>query len=361
MERQKIGFPEKSGEISFKEFLLRVNNWRKYILSKWLIFLIAVIIGGIVGIVYSRINKPVYTASSTFVLEGGENGGGGLGQYAGLASMVGVDLGGKGEGVFQGDNLLELYKSRKMIESALLISSEQDTSKVLLDYYLALNDTRERWKKENPKLLNINFRKSNYNFPQRDRDSVLQRVVYEINKNNLLISKPDKKLSIIKVDVSSKGEVFSNEFNKALVNVVNAFYVRTKTKKSTDNIKILQYKTDSVRRVMNNNISAGAFVIDETPNINPTKLSLRVVPSQKSQFSAETNKAILGQLIQNLELAKIALLKEAPLIQIIDEPIYPLPKVGISKIKGAVFGAFIFFLLALICVTFHKLYKNLIQ
>ena len=57
---------------------------------------------------------------------------------------------------------------------------------------------------------------------------------------------------------------------------------------------------------------------------------------QRSQFSAETNKGILSELIKNLELSKMALLKEAPLIQIVDQPNFPLRKEQTNKILVAV-------------------------
>lgn len=144
-------------------------------------------------------------------------------------------------------------------------------------------------------------------------------------------------MSIIKIDVKSENEVFAKEFNEALVMEVNEFYIQTKTKKSLDNIVILQHKTDSVRAVMNGAISSAAIIVDATPNLNLTKQAQRIVPSQRSQFSAETNKAILGQLVQNLEMSKMALMKEAPLIQKVDEPIYPLSVERIGKLKSVFF------------------------
>ena len=106
-------------EISLKELIQKLQGWYHYLLSKWKTIVLAGIIGGILGLTYAYLKKPMYTAETTFVLEEGESGGS-LGQYAGLASMVGIDLGGSGGGIFKGDNILELYKSRKMIQETLL-------------------------------------------------------------------------------------------------------------------------------------------------------------------------------------------------------------------------------------------------
>lgn len=53
------------------------------------------------------------------------NKGAGLSQYASLASMAGIDLGGSSSGgIFQSDNILELYKSRLMIEKSFTKRSQ---------------------------------------------------------------------------------------------------------------------------------------------------------------------------------------------------------------------------------------------
>ncbi|MGJ1436864.1 lipopolysaccharide biosynthesis protein [Sphingobacterium siyangense] len=358
MEDRIRNIDQKHNEISLKEFIYDIKKWVKYLLSKWYILLFVSILGGGLGFMYAKYSNPIYSATTTFVLESGEQGGG-LGQYAGMAAMVGIDIGGKGSGMFQGDNLLELYKSRKMIEAALLKPSTTDSSKVLLDVYLELDNVKDNWKKKSPDLLNIDFRKEN-NGSKRIRDSILLEAVKSINKNNLVVGNLDKKSSIVKIDVRSKSEVFSKEFNEAIVDEVNAFYITTKTQKSLSNIEILQHKTDSVRNVMNGSISMAATVVDATPNLNPTRQAQRIIPTQRSQFSAETNKVILSQLIQNLEMSKMALLKEAPLIQKVDEPIYPLQVSRVGKIRSAFLGAFLFGMFAISFLIIRQFLKNLL-
>src|SRR5690606_6123841 len=134
-----------------------------------------------------------------------------------------------------------------------------------------------------------------------------------IRSDILTVEKPDRSLSIIQVDVTSPDEVFSKVFNENLVQTVNDFYIQTKTKKSTDNIALLEQKVDSVRAVMSGAIYSAVRVSDATPNLNPTRQVQRLGPAQEAQFSAETNKAILSQLLQNLELTKMNLLQEQPL------------------------------------------------
>lgn len=347
-------------EMSLKEFILKTKSWCNYLFSKWYIWIIAGFLGGVIGFLYAKYRTVDYIATTTFVLETGESGSGGLGQVAGLAALAGIDLGASGGGIFQGDNLFELYKSRKMIEMVLLHKSPSDSAVLLIDRYVDMKKLREMWKAKKPELAQLNFSKKTPVNLQRDRDSILQALVKDINKNNLTVGKLDKKSSLIKVDVKSTDELFSKEFNETLVAQVNEFYITTKTKKSMDNIEILQRKTDSVRSVMNGNISTAAIIVDATPNLNPTRQAQRLVPTQRSQFSAETNKAILGQLVQNLEMSKMALMKEAPLIQKVDEPVLPLTVDKLGKFKTAILGAIVFGFMASFGLILRRVYLNII-
>lgn len=350
-------------EVPLKDVILRIIEWCKYLLSKWVIIFIFGLIGAISGYFYARSQKTIYTATTTFVLEGSESGGGGLGQYAGIASMVGIDLGGGGGGIFQGDNIIQLYKSRTMIEKTLLSEADHDGKKLLLiDRYIEFNHLRELWssKKELREIRfspNSKFKMSGFT---RLQDSILGTVVNDINKNYMNVIKPDKKLNIIRVDVRSKDELFAKVFNDQIVKNVNDFYIQTKTKRSLENVAILKQKTDSVRAVMNGAIYTAAQVSDATPNLNPTRQVQRVAPIQRSQFNAETNKAVLGELVKNLEMSKMALLKEKPLIQVVDQPVFPLFNERISKVKAVFVGGILLGFLTIGVLVFRKIIRRLL-
>ena len=347
-------------EISVKELILNLQGWAKYLWSKWFFLLVAGVLGGILGLGYSWLSKPQYTATTTFVLEGGEAKG--LSQYAGMAAMVGIDLGGGSGGLFQGDNILELYKSRNMIAQTLL-STSPDSSELLVERYIRFNELNKAWA-DDPELSKLDFRKASAALDARSlrvRDSVMTTFVSSIKEDNLTVEKPDKTLSIIQVNVTSPDEIFSKSFNEQLVQQVNDFYIQTKTKKFTSNIAMLQAKVDSVRSVMEGAIYSAAQVSDATPNINPTRQVQRAAPVQEAQFSAEANRAILSQLLQNLELTKMNLMQEQPLIQLVDYPVLPLKVEQIGKAKGIIVGGFIFGVLALLFIVGRKWYGDVMN
>jgi len=180
-------------------------------------------------------------------------------------------------------------------------------------------------------------------------DSLIGQIVNDINQNYLKVSKPDNLLSLISVETRSSNESFAKDFTEVLVKNVNDFYIETRTKKSQQNLVIIQNQTDSIRRELNAAIGGVAIAMDVNPNANPARQVLGV-PSSKRQVDVQANQAILSELVKNLELAKISIRKETPLIQVIDNPLLPLTKERFSKIKGIIIGGFLAGFL--ICVYF---------
>lgn len=349
--------PTKDDEISLKELILKIQEWWGYLLSKWLMILIAGIIGGALGFTYAYSKKPIYKAELSFALED-EKSGGGLGAAAGLASQFGFDLGGGGGGAFSGDNLLELMKSRSMVEKTLLTAvNVKGKKQTLAELYIDFNKLREGWETK-PELKNIRF------LPDADRskftlkqDSILG-AFYNALKSNLTIDNKDKKLSIVAVKVSSENELFAKSFIEVLVKEVSDFYVETKTKKAFQNVAILQHQTDSVRRALNTAISGVAASVDVTPNLNTARQILRV-PSQRIQVDVQANQAILTELVKNLEISKVSLRKETPLIQVIDRPILPLEKEKLGKLKGVLMGVLMLVFFSVSFVSIRRFLQSL--
>ncbi|MEO6524898.1 MAG: lipopolysaccharide biosynthesis protein [Mucilaginibacter sp.] len=344
-----------SEEVYLSHVVRSIKSLLVFLISKWVYILLFGAIGACIGWAYSNFKKPVYTSACTFVLdEGGK--GSSMGQYAGLASIAGIGIN-TGGGLFEGDNILELYKSRTMIEKTLLSFGDfGGPKKLLIDRYIEFNKLREGWNKRDD-LKNISFTGNGDSF-NRNQDSIMTSIVNAINKKGLTVAKLDKKLSIINVQVESKDELFAKEFTNRIVENVNSFYILTKTKKTLTNVVILQKQADSIRTVLNSSINGVASASDAVPNANPTMLTLRV-PSQKKQIDVQSSLAIYSEIVKNLEAAKLSLRQETPLIQIIDKPVLPLSVEHLGKLKGAaigfILGALIFIFMILIKRGFASL------
>jgi uncharacterized protein involved in exopolysaccharide biosynthesis len=341
-------------EISLKELILKVKDWYRFLLSKWLIIVAAGIIGGAIGVGYAFTQKATYTASLSFALEDEKAGGGGLGGALGLASSLGIDLGGSAGGAFSGANLIELMKSRNIVEKSLLNPiTVNGKTQSFAQYFINFNELNKDWDSK-PLLKGIEFK------PDADRskftlqqDSILGNI-YSSVLSMLTVGQKDKKVSIISIDVKSGNEFFCKAFAENLANEVSSYYIEIKSKKARQNMEILQHQTDSIRSVLNGSIVNVATAVDNTFGLNPA-MQVQKTTISKKQFDVQANTAILTQLVTNLEMAKVSLRKETPLIQIIDRPILPLKKETVGKLKSLILGGFLAGFLTVLILIFKKL------
>ena len=339
-------------KITLKEVVQRFRYWVLFFMGKWKTFLIAGLIGLILGALASFLKKPVFHAETTFVLE--ENDMSSIGQMSGLASLIGVNLGSIGttSGLFQGDNIMELYKSDNMLSKTLL--SPFDANTLLIDRYIAFQKLDRKWRRK------VDFSSLDFSI-SRDRftvtqDSVIKEVSKLLREKHLSVEKPNRKLSIIQVIVSSKDEPFAKVFNETLVDNVNTFYFETKTKKTVENLAILQSQADSVRNLLDESILAYASTTDRVPNPNPI-LQTATVEARKRQVDVTASSAVYSEIVKNLEIAKVNHRNNSPLIQIIDTPRFPLLRSEIRLLKGMVFGAVIMTVLAIFFIYVKQSYR----
>ncbi len=320
--RMATNEPTPKDAITLKVIIESTNEWFQFLLSKWKIIVLAGIIGAILGIGYSFIKKPLYTAALTFAIEDDKSGG--SGGVLSLASQFGISLGSSGGSIFEGTNLIELFKSRTMVEQALMkpVFYEGDTIS-LAEMYIKNNKWREKWDKK-PKFAKIQFiQGTKRKYFTRVHDSILGEIYADLSKKSLYVGQKDKKVSIITMEVTSANELFSKFFCENLAREVGQFYVTTKSKKARTNMEILSRQTDSIRQELDGAIKGLASANDNTFNLNPA-LNVRKVPSVQKQVDVQANTAILTELVKQTELAKVTLRRETPLIQVLDRPILPL-------------------------------------
>ncbi len=348
-------------EISLKELIQKIQEWIAYLKTQWKLIIGIAALGGIIGFVYASFQKPSYLATTTFVLEEDKAGGGGLGGALGLASSFGLDLGGGGGGLFTSSNIIELMKSRLVVEKTLLNPVQVAGKEVsLADYYIQINNLKEGWAKK-PSLANISFPinadRTKFSLEQ---DSILHGISSGLTKNSLVIAQKDKKVSIISLTVKTESELFSKLFCEQLLKETSDFYIETKSKKSRLNVAILQHQADSIRGELNGAITGVAAASDNVYNLNPA-YNVKKTPGTRRQVDVQANTAILTQLVAQLELSKVSLRKETPLVQLIDRPILPLEKEKLGRLKSLEVGGFLAGFLTVLYLVFGRLYRKIVE
>ena len=347
---------QQNKDVSIKEIILLAKDWFTYLISNFKIILICGVLGATIGLVCAFCSKPVYVATLTFALDDEKSS---SSLSSALAGQFGLDLGGgSGGGMFAGGNLMELFKSRKMVEKTLLTAANKKNS--LADEYIKNSEMSENWQ-DKPALKNLKFTENPKNpILSRVHDSILGVISSGIITKNLAILQKEKKISIITVEFKDENENFAKKFAETLAKEVSEFYIETKSEKANKNLAILVKQTDSIRGALNGAITGVAVANDNTFGLNPA-LNVRRVPSARRTVDVQANTAILTELIKQTEIAKVTLRKETPLIQIIDAPILPLPNEKLGKPKGVLFGGFLGGILVLMYLIAKKILKDLIN
>lgn len=352
---------EQSNPISMADIIKKVKEISSYIWSKKLIVIIAGVLGAILGLLSAIFQKVDYTATYKFTIE--SNSGGGAGNS--LLSLVGLGSG-EGASAFSGNNLMELIKSRTMVENALLsavnINGEDMT---LIEYKFVCDSVREKCKTYEPKedAKTVSICEIHYPLGQnrktfsRAQDSLLMSISASMLKNSIDVDKIDKKLNFVDFSFTSKDESFSKLFATALLKEVNDFYVATRTERTNTNIKSFTVRADSIRKEMDKALYRVASVRDANLN-GVAKVQ---VERLKYETEARINSEAYTEIMKNIEVMKLDLARETPLIKVIDEPIYPLANNKKGKLSSMIkFGIAFGFLsvLGLACMYYISSLKT---
>jgi len=341
-----------------KDLISKIHELTQYLLSKWLTILIIGVVGVLGGLVFSLFKKKTYIAELTFVMEDSKSSA--LGAYSGLASQFGIDLmGNSASGVFSGDNVITFLKSRLIVQRSLLTEVTVRTKTMsLANLFMEANEYRDKWKGR-PELSNISFPygKGRGNFTLL-QDSILNVLSDEIISKALNISKPDKKIGFILVKCNSRDEIFSKVFTETLVNEAIRFYTVTKNKKNIVSIDRLQAEADSIEFLLNKKTYSAAIAQDV--NVNPAK-RISSVSSELISRDKLILQTMYGEVIKNLEISKIAMAQETPIIQIVDTPILPLPVEKTRKIVAMAIGGIIAGFMAVLYLIGRRVYNQIME
>lgn len=335
-----------------------IKNWLNYFLenSKKIIILSLSIL--VISLIYNYVKSPTHYARTSFVLDS-ESSSNSIADIASLASLAGINASSfiDASSLFQIDNIQELYRSSSMLKETLLTNSLfGNKNELLINRFGQEEKINKKWNN-----LGIDFsNESLLRSKSRLHDSVLFEAVKIIKEKYLMVDKPSRKTTILEIGFDHKDELFAKSFNENLVSIVNNFYFKTKTRKTGENLKILQRQADSVKKVLDKSILILAEKDQSIPNPNPlTKVSL--VPYQKALVDVQANGAIYQEIVTQLELAKVTHRNKTPLIQIIDKPNLPLENSRLKFFECLFYGLFGGLLIAIFYFSLLRFYNSLIK
>lgn len=342
-----------NNEIQLKEILIKFSEYKTFLLQNKLKIIAFSFFTFIIGIAVAYTSSVKYHAQLTFVVEE-EKGRSALGGVSGIASQFGFDLGISESSTFSQSNVIELLKSRGVVERALMESAVVNgKDDLLIEHYLEINNIHEYWA-DNDDLQWVSFHEvSSY-----AHDSIMRIVWVDIIDNHLNIDLFSDEANIIALSYSSKDQQFAKEITEELIDEMTEMYIAHQTSQANKTLSFLQDRADSIFGELQ--IAEQEFARVKDINSRIVKASGRLRELQLMR-SVEVLNTMYLEIIKNLELSKITLLNKTPIINIIDKPILPLEEDETSKKMAGLLGGLLGGLLSLMYFVFKKLIQDSIQ
>jgi hypothetical protein len=189
-------------------------------------------------------------------------------------------------------------------------------------------------------------------------DSLLYALNREITEKKLSIKKQKNDINIIQITFINHDELFAKLYTEQLIDIATEFYIQIKTQNLKANLAILKTQADSVRKEYEKAISAQAKYFDQ--NTGPSKNTVMVEP-RKIHTTIQLTGATYAEMAKNIEIMKLDLIRQTPLIQIIDAPVMPLETQRFGKIQGITFGGFTGACLSITILLAIYLYRRIIS
>tara|TARA_B100000941_G_scaffold95764_1_gene66613 strand:- start:2062 stop:3099 length:1038 start_codon:yes stop_codon:yes gene_type:complete len=340
---------DKTDDITLKEILRVFSEYKSEILSRKKLIFITVLIFCVFALLLSKVIESKYQADITFVVQSPTSKSSSLSNIGNIASSFGFNIG-SSESAFSQANVMELFKSRRIIEATILKSADVNDKKniLLIDYYANVKNLRNSSGWINDKIDKIDF-----NIKSNKRDSLITLFWNDIVENNLKVSFNSNDASIITLSFIFQDQYFAKVFVENIIEEMGKFYIGYNTSQSRNTLEFIQNRADSVYLELKLAEEEYAKIKDINQRI--VKASGRLKELQLMRTVQVLNTMYL-ELIKNLELSKLTLLKETPIIEVMDGPVLPLKD---KKIKPLVLYA-IFVFLAILFSSIYIVFRKIV-
>jgi hypothetical protein len=330
-------------QYTLNELLYLVRAWIDAFRNNSLLFLLAILIGGGLGLLLAYQFDPVYKADCRFVIK--EQGVSGLsGSLGGLTSLLG------GSASVSAERSLAFLKSERIVGPPLLkIVRINGLEDLLINHLIRVGKFHSKWKKDSL-LRNVQFNLSDtiflqFNISQRKAYKNLISLLLGIDGNSGILSTSlEKKSGVAQLSIRHKNEDVAIMLNKVIFNEFKDFVREQAAETAGLNVSVVSKKVDSIQRELNAVRRELAKKADQSLGIllNEDKVELKSL-AVKEQILL----TMYGEAQKNLEtmlfMAQSSL--NAVNITLLEAPYSPIKPIKKSKLLfiflGVVFALFL--------------------
>ncbi len=342
MQKEGLNNTGEEIDISFNKILQSIKINAKFLLRKWWILIIAFVIGGGLGWFYCYLKGTTYTANCTFTVQGQSASSSLLSSALSLASSLGISSKSGGPSSYDNNFFANLMKSRRIVKETLL---QEDTilgkHDLLANHYITIYEIDEDW--EGLPYEGFRFKHNKFNKLTRLEDSILTTIYALIIDENLSVEySVDNPFNSGKF-VSSNYELSKN-FLKKLLDNTSTYYQREMYKLNTSNFSLAEIRVDSLANAIRDLDIKVARLKDNSNNMvrQSGYVDLNSAIRDQSLLSIQYSSAV-----SNFEIAKVTLLGQTPILDIIDAPYFSTDtNVPLVILTSIAIGILIMFLTA---------------
>lgn len=338
--------------LNFKQVIQKIKTLTRYLISKWKAISIISVLGALIGFYIGKTSIAEYRATSTFMINSSK-GGGQLSSIIGMASSLGIGLGGSSMSI---ENVSEVVVSDRIVLNSLLKKQKIEGKETCLgNYYIDQFGLRDKWIEKDKPYKDYKFSGSDA-FNLTNEEYKLATIILG-NIKGLINVDFEKQSNIVTISCKSRNQVFSFNLTKTLIDELTTFYINRTTKNERETFNILSSKTDSIKNVLQKAEVELAKLKD-----NSFKTVKAVGRLQEMQLEREIGilSVMYSTSVSNVEMARVNLLQKKPFIQIIDQPILPLRELKKSPVVFGIMLMVLFgFLTTLFFVVKHEVALSL--
>ena len=327
----------KADEFIMGDYLASVIQKFKKAMNHWRFMVLLGLIFSAGAGIYAIVIPTRYVAKVNFVIEESKQNAGGL--FSALAGQIGMDLSAVSgsTGLLAGDNVLQLLKSPTLLKKVLLSPHPTDSARSLAWYYAQQYGLFDKIRPSSTKKSELFPIHSMAGQLGRQQDSLLSLLTKQIIEDELAVFKPDRKLSIFSLELSTRNELLSQLIAMRLIHEAADLYIDTKTRRLRINADRLQSKSDSIAKLLNRQTysTTAANLFNANTGMSTTFANLDITAREKSMLGV-----LYADLNKSLEITRTALIQETPTIEIIDRPIFPLLIKSIKWYRAILAGFF---------------------
>ncbi len=324
-------------EISLKDLIIQAKKGIELFKQHFKTILLVSIIGGVIGLTYAWMSKPVYEAKTTFVMRADANNA--LSSLAGLSSLLGA--GTTAASASPMDRIIELLGSDRIVGEALLSTAVVDgKNDVLANHLIRIQEFDKAW--EDDTLLSkarFTGRDEYHNLNPSQRKAIKELKEFVAGKKGIVSSSFDKKSGVITIVIKYHDEDLSIALSNSLYNFLVDFYSKEAVSSVSSKLEVLQNKVDSIRAALGATQSASAKQADQG-------LGILLQQDRVEQKNLGVKESILtvmyAEAQKSLEQLSFIQSTNSPSFSIIDQPYSPLSPQGKSKLIYTFAGIFLF-------------------